>query len=245
MTTIESGTAVGIDYVPVETRATAVHEAGHAACAHVYVTGRESTRLSIKMRGSSLGHHQAMEKEERFSAFRSEDMADLTWTLGALAAEHVFYGENTRGVGGDLHSATTLAALMVGQWGMSPPPLPISHGFDDETEEQTRERVAKRLQTIGKQIMNSTQGGDMMHPSPVASVLRSADQRDAAAQLLGHAFVTAYNLVRTNKEAVDRIATTLAERRELHGDDVVRLLDSVGLRAPELDLANEDQWPKL
>jgi ATP-dependent Zn protease len=245
MTTIESGTAIGIDYVPSETRAGAVHEAGHAATAPVYIKGTESTRLSIKMRGGSLGHHQAMEKEERFSAWRSEDMARLAWTLGAMAAEHVFYGENARGVGGDIQSATTLAAMMVGQWGMAPPPVPISLGFADETEEQTRERVAKRLQTIGKHIMNSTYGESPMGPNPVASVLRSGDQRDAAAQILGHAFVTAYNLVLANKEAVDRIATTLAERRELHGDEVVRLLDSVGLRAPELDLANEDQWPKL
>jgi len=30
MTTVESGTAVRIEYVPAETRATAIHEAGHA-----------------------------------------------------------------------------------------------------------------------------------------------------------------------------------------------------------------------
>ena len=30
----------------------------------------ESTRLSIRMRGQSLGHHQALEKEERFSKWR-------------------------------------------------------------------------------------------------------------------------------------------------------------------------------
>ena len=71
MTTIESGTAVGIDYVAAETRAVAIHEAGHAAAGHVYMKGAESTRLSIRMRGGSLGHHQALEKEERFSRCRS------------------------------------------------------------------------------------------------------------------------------------------------------------------------------
>ena len=30
MTTVESGTAVGVEYVPEETRAVAIHEAGHA-----------------------------------------------------------------------------------------------------------------------------------------------------------------------------------------------------------------------
>jgi len=61
MTTIESGTAVGIEYIASETKAVAIHEAGHAAAGHVFMHGAESTRLSIKMRGGSLGHHQALE----------------------------------------------------------------------------------------------------------------------------------------------------------------------------------------
>ena len=36
--------------------------------------GAESTRLSIRMRGGSLGHHQALEKEERFSRLRSDEI---------------------------------------------------------------------------------------------------------------------------------------------------------------------------
>ena len=111
MTTIESGTAQGIDYVPAETRAVAIHEAGHAAASHVYMKDVQSTRLSIRKRGGSLGHHQAIEKEERFSSWRSEEIAKLIWTLGAMAAERVFYGENSTGVGGDVQSATARAAL--------------------------------------------------------------------------------------------------------------------------------------
>ena len=73
-----------------------------------------STRLSIRMRGGSLGHHQAIEKEERFSSWRHEEVGKLVWTLGAMAAEHVFYGENSTGVGGDVQSATWRASRMVG-----------------------------------------------------------------------------------------------------------------------------------
>src|SRR2546422_5245125 len=106
MTTVESGTAVGVEYIPEETRAVAIHEAGHAACGHVFRKGAESTRLSIRMRGGSLGHHQALEKEERFSSWRSEELGHLVWALGAMAAERAFYGENSTGVGGDVQSAT-------------------------------------------------------------------------------------------------------------------------------------------
>jgi hypothetical protein len=86
----------------------------------VFLKGAESTRISIRMRAGSLGHHQALEKEERFSSWKSEEMAKLAWTLGALAAEQVFYGENATGVGGDLQSATGRSAWMVGVSGMGP-----------------------------------------------------------------------------------------------------------------------------
>ncbi len=85
-----------------------------------------STRLSIRKRGGSLGHYQSMEKDERFSHFRSRVMGGLIMTLGAMAAEHVFYGENSQGVSGDVGSATATAAAMVGHLGDGTGPGP--HG---------------------------------------------------------------------------------------------------------------------
>ena len=148
MTTLEAGTAVGIEYIPEESRAVAIHEAGHAAAGHVYLKGAESTRLSIRMRGGALGHHQALEKEERFSRFRSEEFARLVWALGAMAAERVFYGENSNGVGGDVMSVTAQAAYMVGASAMGPEPFAITPR-EDETDEEARERILKRFEKIG------------------------------------------------------------------------------------------------
>src|SRR5205085_5114136 len=88
MTTVESGTAQNIEYIPEETRAVAIHEAGHAAAGHIYLEEDVlSTRLSIRKRGGSLGHYQSMEKDERFSHFRSHVMGTLVMVLGAMAAE--------------------------------------------------------------------------------------------------------------------------------------------------------------
>jgi cell division protease FtsH len=112
--------AINIDYVPSETRAVAIHEAGHAVAGHAYMKEAESTRLSIRRRGAALGHHQALQKEERFSSWRDEEMAQLIWALGAMAAERVFYGQNSTGVGGDVQSATARAAWMVGACAMGP-----------------------------------------------------------------------------------------------------------------------------
>jgi hypothetical protein len=35
------------------------------------------------------------------------------------------------------------------------------------------------------------------------------------------------------------------EHREVFGDDLVRILDGVGLKKPEIDLAEEDVWPRM
>jgi ATP-dependent Zn protease len=244
MTTIESGTAIGVEYVASETRAVAIHEAGHAAAGHVFMKGAESTRLSIRMRGGSLGHHQALEKEERFSRFRSDEMARLVWTLGAMAAEHVFYGESSNGVGGDVQSATAQAAWMVGASAMGPEPFTVTP-FDDESEEEARRRILKRFEAIGLQIMNRTSAGGPFSDNPIAGVLGDGDKRRTAAQILGQAYVSAHNLVLSNKEAVERIADELVVRREVFGDELVEILDDAKLQMPAIDYANEDAWPKM
>jgi ATP-dependent Zn protease len=246
MTVIESGTAVGVNYTEHETRAVALHEAGHAAAAHVFRPQIESSRLSIKMRGGSLGHHQFFQKEERFSAFQSELFADLIHTVGAMAAELVFYGENSVGVGGDLQSATWRAAMMVGASGMSPAPLDLSGStFADENDEQTRERIKKRFEDIGARLLNRTSGGGMMGMDPIASVLGDPRKRAYAAQFLGQAFVTAYNLILQNKDKVEHIANTVIEKKEIYGDDLVRLLDAENFKRPEINWTDEQSWPKM
>ncbi|HZT46049.1 MAG TPA: AAA family ATPase [Gaiellaceae bacterium] len=244
MTTVESGTAIGVEYVPEETRAVAIHEAGHAATAHVFLKGVESTRISIRMRAGSLGHHQALEKEERFSSWKHEEMGKLAWTLGALAAEHVFYGENATGVGGDLQSATGRAAWMVGVSGMGPDPVELNgRPRSAQKRDEEKEKIQKRFEKIGLQLMNRA-SGDFQHDA-IASVLGDPTKRALAAQIIGQAYLEAYNLVGQNKEAVEKIADTLVARRELYGNELIELLNSVGLKEPEYDLTKEDSWPKL
>ena len=245
MTTVESGTAINIEYVPEETRAIAIHEAGHAIASHAYMKGAESTRLSVRKRGGSLGHHQAREKDERFTTWQSEEMANLVWTLGAMAAEHVFYSENSTGVGGDVQSATTRAAWMVGACAMGPERIDVGNSFTrGEFADEANDRIAKRFEDIGNKILNRTAGGPMT-ADPIASVLGDPQKRKAAAILLGQAYIKAYALVEHNRVAVERVADVLVARREIHGDEVLELLDSLNLEIPEVDLLEERTWPKI
>src|ERR1700722_2731960 len=61
MTTVETGTAQNVEYVPDESRAVAIHEAGHAVAGHIYMEKDVlGTRLSIRKRGGSLGHYRSV-----------------------------------------------------------------------------------------------------------------------------------------------------------------------------------------
>jgi hypothetical protein len=125
---------------------------------------------------------------------------------------------------------------MVGAAGMSPLPLDLNgKTFADETEEQTRERVMKRLEDIGIRLMNRTASG--------WEALQDPKKRGYAAQFIGEAFVTAYNLVLQNKEKVEAIADKILEEKEIYGDDLVHLLDEQKFERPKIDWTDESVWP--
>ena len=180
ITTLESGTAVG-DRVRARRRAaaTAIHEAGHAIAGHAYMTEIESTRLSIRMRGGSLGHHQAREKEERFGRFQSELFARLVWGLGAMAAERVFYGENSSGVGGDVQSATSTRPCdgRLRRDGAAAVPGRAARRRDARSRRASG--VLDRFERIGLQIMNRTGSGGPMHGEPDRSASSATRRSDA------------------------------------------------------------------
>jgi ATP-dependent Zn protease len=242
MTTIESGSAINIDYTSAETRSVAIHEAGHAIASHIYGEGTESTRLSIRMRGGSLGHHQAIEKEERFSKFRSEQVAELIWIMGAIAAEQVFYGENTWGVGGDMASATWMARRMSGSHAMGPVRIEFGDRFLTKSEEdEARAKVKRRLQEIGERLVATASVSE-----EAGGVLNTrGGKREIICEFLGYAYYIAYNTMMQNKDAVEKVADVLVEKREIHGDEVVELLNKCNLKPAKIDYLEESTWPRL
>ena len=233
MTVIESGSAVNVKYHDDDSRGIAIHEAGHAIAAHVYRPDLESSRLSIRMRGGSLGHHQSFEKEERFNSRQGTVIGDMIHGLGALAAEIVFYGENSIGVYGDLGGVTGEAAGAVGAVGMSLLPIDLKgKSFPDETEAQSHERVISRLEDLGSRLMQ-------------LSSIQDPRKRAYAAQLIGYAFVTAYNLVRINREKVQTIADAVYDRRRSTATISCRLLDAQEFVKPDVDWTAEETWPQI
>jgi ATP-dependent Zn protease len=227
MANIEAGLAEPIQYTDRETLAIARHEMGHAIANRFFLPDMKSVRLSIRKRGGALGHHQAVEAEESFVKFRSRLAGEIRWGLGSIAAERVFYGENSSGVSGDLASATREAALMVGVYGMGP--------------DRRNDEDSMRAQLIGHRLIAQSAALEppQGEPNVVAAVLKDREKAQDAAQILGSAYVDCWRLMLKNKDAIDSLAKRLVERRELVGREIDEMLDTVHLVGPEA----ADAWP--
>ena len=110
----------------------------------------------------------------------------------------------------------------------------------DKEEEEERAKVQKRLVAIGERLMAAATVSDTF-----GSVLSSRDKRPIVAELLGSAYYVAYNTMMQNKAAVEKVADVLVERKEIHGDEVIELLDRVNLKPAKIDYLEESTWPRL
>lgn len=117
--TEEIGTKQPTSYTDTDREAVATHEAGHATVAYLLGKDRRLEVLSIIKRRGSLGLLAHSEQEERVTRTKSEIEASIAIALGGLVAEEMCIGESGTGPAHDLSAATTLAANMVGSFGMA------------------------------------------------------------------------------------------------------------------------------
>jgi len=224
MGNVEAGLAIQVEYTERDKIAVARHELGHAVASHFFKTDHSHVRLSIRRRATAIGeiggYHKDMPAEEEWMKFRSQMTAELRHDLGSIACEHVFYGEGTSGVFGDLRMATAMASAMVGTIGMGP----------DRLDPQMSAKAAN----IGEQLISVAEIAQGTHAQGTwaGAVLNNPRGRRVVAQLLGAAYIDDWRLMYVNQEAIDLAAEALIAQGELMGDEISGLLDSVGLRAP-------------
>ena len=115
----EIGLKQPVVYTEQDRVAVATHEAGHATVAYFVGQNRRLEVLSIIKRRDSLGLLAHGDSEERFTRTRSEIESGIAIALGGLVAEEICIGDAGTGPAGDLAHATTLAANMVGSFGMA------------------------------------------------------------------------------------------------------------------------------
>lgn len=113
------GPSEDVEYIERERHATAVHEACHAVMAYRVRKHMEIDIATIEKGAEYLGMVASIPPDDQFTHWKSEYEADILVSLASLAGERMFFdGDNSSGVSGDLESATTIAGLMEGYWGM-------------------------------------------------------------------------------------------------------------------------------
>ena len=120
-----------VEYIERERHAVAVHEACHAVTAFRVRRHLTIDIATIEKGGTYLGMVASIPPEDQFTRWRTEYEADVMVSLASLAGERLFFeGDNSSGVSGDLESATQIATLMEGYWGMGS--TVTSHGVTQQ-----------------------------------------------------------------------------------------------------------------
>ncbi|MEY3715084.1 MAG: hypothetical protein RJB59_887, partial [Actinomycetota bacterium] len=113
------GPSEDVEYIERERHATAVHEACHAVMAYRVRRHMDIDIATIEKGAEYLGMVASIPPDDQFTHWKSEYEGDILVSLASLAGERMFFdGDNSSGVSGDLESATTIAGLMEGYWGM-------------------------------------------------------------------------------------------------------------------------------
>jgi cell division protease FtsH len=195
----ELGPPEEVEYVERERHAVAVHEACHAVVAYKVRKHLEIDLATIEKGSTYLGMVSSIKPEDRFTSWRSEYEADVMVSLASLAGERMFFGgDSSSGVSGDLESATTIAQLMEGYWGMG---------------STIASRAARR--NNGGWPQGPGEGGEMMGGEMGKKV------EDRLTDLLAR---TA-DLIEQSKVDVYAVAHALESHKTLSGEDVEAVIE--------------------
>jgi ATP-dependent Zn protease len=207
----ELGPAEDVEYIERERHAVAVHEACHAVMAHLTRRHMSIDLATIEKGSDYLGMVASIPPDDQFTRWRTEYESDILVSLASLAGERMFFnGDNSSGVSGDLESATTVAALMEGQWGMG---------------STVSSYASSRRMEIG------TPGGGKAKDDTSKEMKRALADRieDNLTTLLQRA----EEILRENRAKVLSLAHALETHKTLSGDDVVAVLE--GTQGPLAD----------
>jgi ATP-dependent Zn protease len=141
---------------------------------------------------------KSMGEEERFTQWRSEFESDIMVSLASLAGERLFFGgDNSSGVSSDLQSASTVAALMEGVYGM---------GDSLSSTMGTRSNEA---------------GGPA---NPVSTALR--ERKKQIEERLSELYDQVALLLSEHEDKILELAAVLEEKKNISGEEVAEIMGS-------------------
>jgi cell division protease FtsH len=184
-------------------RETAYHEAGHALVAVLDEHADPVHKVTIIPRGMALGVTMTMPERDRYGLSKEQIAAQIKHAMGGRAAEDLALGRFTTGAANDLKHATDLARRMVCSFGMSERIGPVSFTDDEHDVFLGRDFVQRKDYSERK----------------------AHEIDEEITQILTTLYDEAKQLLKDNREVLDRISEALLERETLEGAELKLLLE--------------------
>ncbi len=191
-----------------EKKLVAYHEVCHAMVAYKQKNTEPVQKITIVPHTQgSLGYTLLMPEEDKTELRTKEElMAKITVSMGGRAAEEVVMDTMTNGASQDIQDATNVARNMVAMFGMS--------------EEFGMMALASRR----NQYLDGGYGMDCAQDT-------AARMDKAVKVILDEAYKTAVEVIRENREDMDKVVAYLLEKETITGGEMVAIIEG---RDPEL-----------
>ena len=185
-----------------EKKLVAYHEVGHAMVAYKQKNTEPVQKITIVPHTQgSLGYTLLMPEEDK-TELRTKDelMAKIAVSMGGRAAEEVVMNTMTNGAAQDIQDATNVARNMVAMFGMSD------------------EFGMMALASKRSQYLDGGYGMDCAQDT-------AARMDSAVKALLDQCYADAVEIIRANREDMDKVVAYLMEKETITGGEMVAIIE--------------------
>ena len=185
-----------------EKKLVAYHEVGHAMVAYKQKNAEPVQKITIVPHTEgSLGHTLLMPEEDKTNLrTRDELMAKIAVSMGGRAAEEVVMNTMTNGASQDIQEATSIARNMVAMYGMSDAVGMVALG------------------SVRNQYLDGGYGLDCAQDT--AAIMDREVKR-----ILDECYKDAVQVIRDNREDMDKVVAYLLEKETITGGEMVAILE--------------------
>ncbi|MBR4084468.1 MAG: ATP-dependent zinc metalloprotease FtsH [Lachnospiraceae bacterium] len=193
-----------------ERRIVSYHEVGHALVSALQKNSEPVQKITIVPRTmGALGYVMHVPEEEKYLNTEAELRDMLVGLLAGRAAEEIVFDTVTTGASNDIEKATSIAKAMITQYGMS-----------------------KKFGLIGLATVESRYLDGSAHLN--CSDATAAEIDTEVVNLLKESYEKALELLRENRELMDKLAEFLIEKETITGKEFMQIFrKEKGLPEPE------------
>jgi len=184
---------------------TAYHEGGHALAAASMRNTDPVTKVTILPRGRALGYTMVLPLEDKYSVTRNELLDQLTYAMGGRVAEEIVFHDPTTGASNDIEKATSIARRMVTEYGMS-----------------ARVGSVKLGSSSGEPFLGRDMGATRDYSDTIAQTID-----DEVRALIDQAHDEAWQVLNTNRDTLDKLATELLEKETLDHTQLATIFEGI------------------